>query len=252
MFAIVAGLVQRRGEAMPRLLFDAGPMTSALTCLACAALIPFFLFANMGPPDARFIQPALWLGVASLRYRRRTLNQLVLVVALVALVLAVNVSQFARVQPLLMDVFETLQIAVPAEARVYSVTVRSPPRSLREAIGGSSVADFTVSMPILDYFDLYRFMAQSRYHASLGMFGIAWLANKPSGAPAQLTFAVAPRRNLQSSANAILEQARGYDVVELFGYSQDLRDLETLLVPAFHPVYRGTYFSLLARNQALQ
>lgn len=246
--AIIAAFAERQAGITGRIFLHAAPITSALVCLACAALIPFIWFGGLAGPDARFIQPAFWLGLASLRYRSRTRKQVLLVVMLVAFVLVVNVTQFARVQPLLTEVYETLDTVIPADARVLSVSLRSPPLSLRDATRDTGLASFTVGMPLLDYFDLYRFMSQGRHHADLGMFGTGWLSNRQADEPPQLRLAVISNRDLQESAKAILRQAETYDFIELFGYCDDVRGVETLLAPTFSPVAQGQHFSVLSRN----
>jgi hypothetical protein len=250
MAAMAVAFAQSRRGTVRRLSFSVAPLISALVCLIFAALIPFLWFGDAAPIDARFIQPAFWLAVASLRYRVTTRHQVALVVTLIVCVLAINVTQFARSQPLLTEIHDTLRALIPPQATVYSVSMRSPPLSLAEATRDTGLADFTVGMPLLDYFDLYRFMAQGGYHADYGMLGIPWLQLTPADLPPRLQLTVVSRRHLQASARYVLRQAQGYDLVELFGYSDDVRSMESLLVPAFHPVYRGTYFSLLARNQA--
>jgi hypothetical protein len=235
---------------MTGLSFSTGPLISALACLTFAALIPFLWFGDAAPIDARFIQPAFWLAIASLRYSASTKRQIALVVTLVVCVLAINVTQFARAQPLLAEIHDTLRALIPPQATVYSVSMRSPPLSLADATRDTGLASFTVGMPLLDYFDLYRFMAQGRYHADYGMLGIPWLQLRATDLPPQLQLAVVSRRHLHASARYVLGQAQGYDFVELFGYPDDVQRMESLLALSFHTVFRGTYFSLLARNQA--
>lgn len=248
MASLVVGLAARRSARQARPVFDPPCAASALACLVCAALIPFYLFAGMGPPDARFLQPAMWLGVACVRYRPVTRRHLSLVVALVTLVWAVNLTQFARVQPLLAEAFDKLRAAIPADARVYSVSLRSPPHSLRDAVRGRSLADFTVGLPMLDYFDLYRFMHEEQYDADLGMFAVGLLRARPSARPPQLALHVLPRTDLEASADAVMAGAATYDFVELFGDADDIRLVGALLASQFRPAAEGTNFLLLARR----
>jgi len=246
MAGMVIGFADRGQRASPGDLFHAAPLLSALSCLACAALIPFYLFANMGRPDVRFLQPAMWLAIASVRYRKPSGGQTAAPVLLVMLVLAVNLVQFARASPQLVEVFEALHRAVPKDTRVYSVSLRSPPLSLSEAVEDSGLINFTVGMPILDYFDLYRFIAHGGYTADLGMFGIAWLANSPTAPPPQLRLATLSNRDLRATAAAIRTQAGQFDIVELFGQSSDVRAVEAYVAPALVPVASGTHYSVLA------
>ncbi|MBM4429566.1 MAG: hypothetical protein FJ026_04355 [Chloroflexi bacterium] len=252
MLAMMLAFASRHGKGLGRIRFTTAPMASALVCFGCAAIIPFYLFAAMGPPDARFLQPALWLAIASVHYRPRSRSHMLMMVLLVLLVLTVNTVQFARVQPLLGNVFETLTQVIPPDARVLSVSLRSAPLSVGEVAGKTGLANVTVGMPILDYFDLYRFMSQGRYHADLGMFGVGWITNRATGVPPQLRLVAMSNRNLPESARAILLQEEAWDYVELFGYTDDIRAVAALLDPVFRPVASAPYFVVLSRNQTAQ
>jgi hypothetical protein len=78
------------------------------------------------------------------------------------------------------------------------------------------------------------------------MSALACLANKLSGPPSQLLLATASSRDLPPTATAMQTQAVESDVVELFGYSGDLREVEAYLEPGLAPIACGTYYSVLA------
>jgi len=236
-----------RGDSRGRPRFDHVAAASALACLACAAMIPFILFANMGPPDARFLQPALWLGVAAIRYRRRSTGRDAAVVVLIGLVLAVNATQFVRIAPLLEGIFQTTDRVVPAGASVYSISLRSAPTSVADAVGSGSLARYTVGMPILDYFDLYRFMSREQIHAGLGMFGVGLLREKAPLARPQLMLDVLPPLDTQPMRDMAARRVEGYDFIQVLGIPKDVQLVASWFAPAYVQIVEEPNLIVLSR-----
>jgi len=217
-------------------------------CMAAAVALPFYFFAQSQTPGARLVQPALWAVVASLRYRSLRRWQSAVILALVALVLAVNVLSFRRAEPLLAEIFHATHDAIPADASVFAVALKNAPlwNACRDTTSSKpAVPDVAFGIATLRWFDNYRLMADGGYDARI--IDTALIKYRDPERRPRSWVTERSREDLEGASLSILADARDYDVVELFGCPQDLRRVELLLTPEFFTAARGQHYSVLMR-----